>query len=88
MARPHADPRTLLSDLSGPSANEPPHHLRYDNQGRPVLPAENASYLGRSLFTDYLLPVELGGFLLLIAVVGSIVIAQRRAPSASAETLP
>ncbi len=66
-----------MSDLSGPSANEPTTNLRYDNQGRPEMPADNAAYLGRSLFTDYLLPVELGGFLLLVAVVGSIAIAHR-----------
>jgi NADH:ubiquinone oxidoreductase subunit 6 (subunit J) len=71
-----------LSDLSGPAADEPPSQLRYDAQGRPQLPAENAAYLGRSLFTDYLLPVELGGFLLLVAVVGSIAIAHRRTPEA------
>ena len=38
-------------------------------------PAENSAYLGRSLFTDYLLPVELGGTLLLVATVGAIAIA-------------
>jgi NADH-quinone oxidoreductase subunit J len=69
-----------ISNLSGPRANEPPGKLRYDNQGRPHMPADNPAYLGRSLFTDYLLPVELGGFLLLVAVIGSIVIAQRRTP--------
>ena len=42
------------------------------------MPAENPSYLGRSLFTDYLLPVELGGFLLLAATIGAIAIAHRR----------
>jgi NADH:ubiquinone oxidoreductase subunit 6 (subunit J) len=76
--QPHADKDTRLSDLSGPSANTPKDQLRYDAEGRPQLPAENAAYLGRSLFTDYLLPVELGGFLLLVAVVGSVAIAHRR----------
>ncbi len=42
------------------------------------MPADNPAYLGRSLFTDYLLPVELGGFLLLVAAMGSIAIAHRR----------
>jgi NADH-quinone oxidoreductase subunit J len=42
-----------------------------------VLPAENAPYLGRSLFTDFLLPVELGGTLLLVAAIGAIAIAHR-----------
>jgi NADH:ubiquinone oxidoreductase subunit 6 (subunit J) len=68
-----------LSDQSGPPANLPPGELRYDKQGRPRMPADNATYLGRSLFTDYLLPVELGGVLLLVAAVGAIAIAHRRA---------
>jgi NADH-quinone oxidoreductase subunit J len=49
-----------------------------DRQGNPALPAENVAYLGRSLFTDFLLPVELGGTLLLVATVGAIAIASRR----------
>jgi NADH:ubiquinone oxidoreductase subunit 6 (subunit J) len=57
----------------------PPGELRRDEKtGRPQLPHENSTYLGRSLFTDYLLPVELGGTLLLVAAVGAIAIAQRR----------
>jgi NADH:ubiquinone oxidoreductase subunit 6 (subunit J) len=42
------------------------------------LPAANVAGLGRSLFTDYLLPVELAGTLLLVASIGAIVIAGRR----------
>ncbi len=54
-----------------------------DADGRPYMPADNPAYLGRSLFTDYLLPVELGGFLLLVAAIGAITIAQRQSgPSA------
>jgi NADH:ubiquinone oxidoreductase subunit 6 (subunit J) len=49
-----------------------------DRQGRRALPAENVAFLGRSLFTDFLLPVELGGSLLLIATIGAIAIASRR----------
>jgi NADH:ubiquinone oxidoreductase subunit 6 (subunit J) len=74
--RPPAD--TPLSAFSGPPATIPPHDLRRDAAGRPALPAENAAYLGRSLFTDFLLPVELGGTLLLVATVGAIAIAHRR----------
>lgn len=55
-----------------------PNSLRRDAQGRPQMPGENMAYVGRSLFTDYLLPVELGGTLLLIATAGAIVIASRR----------
>jgi NADH:ubiquinone oxidoreductase subunit 6 (subunit J) len=72
-----APQHTPLSDLSGPSAATPPAELRRDALGRPVLPADNPAYLGRSLFTDFLLPVELGGTLLLVATVGAIAIAHR-----------
>ena len=41
------------------------------------MPAENVAGLGRSLFTDFLLAVEFGGTLLLIAVIGAIAIAVR-----------
>jgi hypothetical protein len=44
-----------------------------------TLPAHNVAYLGRSLFSDYLLAVELGGTLLLVATIGAIAIAARRA---------
>jgi NADH-quinone oxidoreductase subunit J len=74
-----ASERRPLSEFSGPRANLPPQALRRDAEGRPELPAENVGYLGRSLFTDYLLPVELGGTLLLVATVGAIAIATRRA---------
>ena len=39
---------------------------------------ENVAPLGRTLFTDYLVAVELGGALLLVATVGAIVITGRR----------
>lgn len=39
---------------------------------------DNVAALGRSLFTDYLLAVELGGTLLTVATIGAIVIAGRR----------
>ncbi len=43
------------------------------------LPAENVAGLGRTLFTDYLIAVELAAALLLVATIGAIVIAGRRA---------
>jgi NADH:ubiquinone oxidoreductase subunit 6 (subunit J) len=76
-------PTPRLSELSGPSAGRNLDELRRDDIGRPPLPAENTAYLGRSLFTDYLLAVELGGTLLLVATVGAIAIASRR-PAQSA----
>ena len=42
------------------------------------LPAGNVAALGRTLFTDYLIPVVLAAILLLIATIGAIVIAGRR----------
>jgi NADH:ubiquinone oxidoreductase subunit 6 (subunit J) len=42
------------------------------------LPAENVAGLGQILFTDYLVPVELAGVLLLVATIGAIAIASRR----------
>jgi NADH:ubiquinone oxidoreductase subunit 6 (subunit J) len=67
-----------LSPLSGPTAAEPLQNLRRNAGGVPQLPAENSAYLGKSLFTDFLLPVELGGVLLLVAAIGAIAIAHRR----------
>lgn len=67
-----------LSSFSGPPSNTPLAELRRDELGRPQLPAENVAYLGRSLFSDYLLAVELGGTLLLIATIGAIAVAHAR----------
>jgi NADH:ubiquinone oxidoreductase subunit 6 (subunit J) len=67
-----------LSNLSGPPPTLVAEHIRRDRAGLPRMPADNAAYLGRSLFSDYLLPVELGGTLLLVATVGAIAIALRR----------
>src|SRR5262249_14103464 len=73
----HPPGQNPLSALRGPAANLSPEQVRRDAQGQPQLPAENVAYLGRSLFTDYLLAVELGGTLLLAATIGAIAIAGR-----------
>ena len=79
---PHSDSLgdSNLSAFSGPQPDLPIDQVRADPNagGRPYMPADNPAYLGRSLFTDFLLPVELGGFLLLAATIGAIAIAQRR----------
>jgi hypothetical protein len=49
-----------------------------DGAGTQSLPQDNVGYLGRALFTDYLLAVELGGTLLLVAAIGAIAITARR----------
>jgi NADH:ubiquinone oxidoreductase subunit 6 (subunit J) len=74
---PAASETVRTSDLSGAPASLSPSQIRRDDQGRPLMPAENAAAVGKSLFTDYLVPVELGGLLLLIATVGAIAIAYR-----------
>jgi NADH:ubiquinone oxidoreductase subunit 6 (subunit J) len=51
-----------------------------------VIP-ENVAPLGRTLFTDYLLPVELGGTLLLVATIGAIAISGRRTTPPHANSL-
>jgi NADH:ubiquinone oxidoreductase subunit 6 (subunit J) len=69
-----------LSAYSGTPANVAVTDLRLDRGGVNVaMPAESVVGLGRSLFTDYLLAVELGGTLLLVATIGAIAIAGRRA---------
>lgn len=71
-------------------ALQPPAVVALSPYSRPVslgpnpganasLPRENVAYLGLSLFTDYLVAVELGGTLLLVAVIGAIAISARRA---------
>jgi NADH-quinone oxidoreductase subunit J len=68
------DENARLSSFSGTPANAP---VNRDAAGNAPLPAENVAYLGRSLYADYLLAVELGGTLLLVATVGAIAIASR-----------
>lgn len=67
-----------LSSFSGTPANEPFQRVERDAAGFPKMKADNTAYLGRSLFTDYLLAVELAGTLLLVAAIGTIAIASRR----------
>ncbi|HEY7154879.1 MAG TPA: NADH-quinone oxidoreductase subunit J [Gemmataceae bacterium] len=67
-----------LSNLSGTPPTVPAELVRRDAAGLPRMPAENSAYLGRALFTDFLLPVELGGTLLLAATIGAVAIAFRR----------
>jgi NADH:ubiquinone oxidoreductase subunit 6 (subunit J) len=60
--RPHES--EPLSEFSAPPAD--------------VETPENVAPLGRTLFTDFLIPVELAGTLLLVATIGAIAIAGRR----------
>ena len=75
-----------LSEMSGPRSSRLPSEFRRDKYGRPHLPAQSVAYLGRGLFSDYLLAVELGGLLLLVATVGAIAIAGRGRDTANSES--
>jgi NADH:ubiquinone oxidoreductase subunit 6 (subunit J) len=61
-----------------PSAREAEEELRRMGKLQRRLPANNVAALGRSLFSDYLMAVELAGMLLLVATIGAIAIAGRR----------
>jgi NADH-quinone oxidoreductase subunit J len=56
----------------------PTKGLTADQATKPPLPAQNVAALGKTLFTDFLIPVEMAGVLLLVATIGAIVIASRR----------
>jgi NADH:ubiquinone oxidoreductase subunit 6 (subunit J) len=68
-----------LSGYSGLRPDADPREVPSDAQGKPAMPAANVAALGKSLFTDYILAVELAGTLLLVATIGAIAIAGRRA---------
>ena len=63
-----------LSDFSGPRPNG---EVEHEENGSAPLPANNTAAIGRALFTDFLVAVELGGTLLLVAAIGAVVIACR-----------
>jgi NADH-quinone oxidoreductase subunit J len=62
-----------LNHVPGKESNKTPSHFLPG-----TLPSRNVEALGRTLFTDYLIPVELAATLLLVATIGAIVIAGRR----------
>jgi NADH:ubiquinone oxidoreductase subunit 6 (subunit J) len=76
--QPHGNGPERFSTFSGPRANRAFHTLPRDEEGRVAVPAENVTAVGKSLFTDYLVPVELAGMLLLVATIGAIAISSRR----------
>lgn len=66
-----------LSEFGGLPANRPRSRNK-DGKVEEQLPAANVAGLGKTLFTDHLLAVELAGTLLLVAAIGAIAIAGRR----------
>jgi NADH:ubiquinone oxidoreductase subunit 6 (subunit J) len=71
-----ADETAPVSRFSGAPPSTPP--TVKDGRVQERMPAYNVSALGRSLFSDYLLAIELAGVLLTVATIGAIVIAGRR----------
>jgi NADH-quinone oxidoreductase subunit J len=74
-------PKKLTSPFSNPNQKTKisgDFEVARTPEGVAPLPAENVVALGKSLFTDYLLSVELGGTLLLVATIGAIAITHRR----------
>jgi NADH-quinone oxidoreductase subunit J len=69
---------TLLFALNLDQQSEKPS-LQPATAASVRLPAENVASLGQVLFSNYLIPVELAGTLLLVATVGAIAITGRRA---------
>lgn len=67
-----------LSTNSGRPANKALDMAKDGTAIPPRLPAQNVAAIGKSLFSDYLVPVELAGVLLLVATIGAIAIAGRR----------
>jgi hypothetical protein len=70
---PNTDVHTSANSVSKVVVTDPSHPASANR-----LPAANVAALGRSLFTDHLLAIELGGTLLLVATIGAIAIAGTR----------
>jgi NADH:ubiquinone oxidoreductase subunit 6 (subunit J) len=73
---------SMKPSVSAPPRSQLSEELYSTNvTGEPApghLPVENTAFLGRSLFTDFLIAVELAGTLLMVAVIGAIAITHRR----------
>ncbi|NBR05656.1 MAG: hypothetical protein EBT92_07785 [Planctomycetes bacterium] len=70
-------PSIAVSSNSGADPSLPLDKIRKDNSGRPAMPADNTTFLGKLIFSDQLITVELTGLLLLIATIGAIVIVRQ-----------
>jgi NADH-quinone oxidoreductase subunit J len=66
------------SALRAGGASQMPTHGTMAGKTPGPLPAANVAGLGKLLFTEYLIPVEMAAVLLLVATIGAIVIAGRR----------
>ena len=71
--QPQRDRQGSLALHDVPGKAKTPGHFEPNK-----LPSSNVAAIGKTLFTDYLIPVELAATLLLVATIGAIVIAGRR----------
>ena len=70
-------PSVAMVGNSGADPSLPLGKIRKDQSGRPAMPADNTTFLGKLLFSDQLIAVELAGLLLLVATIGAIVIVRQ-----------
>jgi NADH:ubiquinone oxidoreductase subunit 6 (subunit J) len=68
------DGHGTLALTNVPGKANTPGHMKAPG----TLPASNVAAIGKTLFTDYLIPVELAATLLLVATIGAIAIAGRK----------
>lgn len=58
-----------------------------DGTGVPPQPADNTRALGEVLYTKYMLPFQIAGLILLVAMIGAIVLTLRHKPDAKKQNL-
>ncbi len=79
-ANDEAENKTLLGK-DFPAAKEAAANLRSETilfAGHGLMPARNVANLGYTLYSEYILAVEMAGTLLLVATIGAVAIAGRR----------
>jgi NADH-quinone oxidoreductase subunit J len=52
--------------------------LAWASPGAELTPTENAAQIGQALFSTYAIPFEMAGMVLLVAIVGTVVLAKKR----------
>lgn len=70
-------PSIAINSNAGADASLQLEDIRKDKSGRPAMPANNTTFLGKLIFSDQLITVELTGLLLLVATIGAIVIVRQ-----------
>ena len=70
-------PSISMAGNAGADPSLPIEKVRKDKTGRPAMPADNTTFLGKLIFSEQLIAVELVGLLLLVATIGAIVIVRQ-----------